>query len=81
MVNRYVSAATTGVVFGIIVGLISSLYFCLPIAFVFMVLAGVVTVFLAVNDINDMRDALISSGICWGISGLLGGIIATLGLS
>ena len=77
MLNKFTSAILAGIVFGILIGITAALPCLIFISLVLMVILGAITVYLARGDIKNSADALISSGLAGGISGIVGAVAAT----
>jgi hypothetical protein len=81
MVNKFIIALIAGVVFGILIGVMSVIPCLIIIGFVLMVILGAVTVRFARGDLENTADAIISSGLAGAISGAVGAVVATAGLA
>jgi hypothetical protein len=81
MMNKYIGALIAGVLFGILIGITAAIPCMIIISFVLMVILGAITVHLARDDIKNTTDALMASGMAGIISGIVGAIVATVGLA
>jgi hypothetical protein len=81
MTNKFLCALIAGVVFGILIGIITAIPCLIIISFVLMVILGAITVHMARGDIHNTTDALIASGLAGCISGVVGTVVATAGLA
>jgi len=81
MMNKFISALITGIVFGILIGVTTATPCLIIISFVLMVALGAFTVYLAKGDIKNTMDAVVSSGIAGAISGIVGAVVSTAGIA
>jgi hypothetical protein len=81
MINKFISALVAGIIFGILIGITAAIPCLIIISFVLMVILGAITVHLARENILNATDALTASGLAGCISGVVGAIVATIGLT